>query len=322
MQKKALITGIAGQDGSYLAELLISKGYEVHGLSKAVNIEDLNYFWRLQSVIDKITIHYGSIESIPMLYRIISKIRPDECYHLAAQSFVSFNFEEEFATMNTNIGGTHNILSVLYQVVPNCKFYFSGTSEMFGDVSSYPQSEDVKFYPRSIYGISKVAGYELTRNYRVKYGMYACSGILYNHESIRRGAQFVTKKITTNAVKIKLGLQDKLFLGDVSAERDWGFAGDYVEAMYRMLQANEPDDFVIGTGILHSVKNIAEIAFDEIGLDWEKYVEHDTKYDRVTTNVLLANPQKAEVKLKWKAETKFEALIRGMVRNDLALLKN
>lgn len=317
MAKRALITGVTGQDGSYLAEYLLSLGYEVHGVTRGSSIEDPgNRLWRIAPFLDKMTLHSGSVESIPSMYRIFNTVKPDECYHFAAQSFVSFNFEDEFSTMSTNVSGTHNLLAALHQIVPHCRFYFSGTSEMFGNVETYPQDENTKFHPRTVYGISKVVGFELTRNYRESYNMYACTGILYNHESPRRGFEFVTRKITASAAKIKLGLQKEIELGNIDAERDWGFAGDYVKAMHLMLNQAAPDDFVIGTGELHSVRQFLEIAFSELGLKYQDHLVHNKKFDRPIGNKLVANPKKAFDKLGWKPEMKFEDLVRSMVRND------
>jgi GDPmannose 4,6-dehydratase len=318
MAKKALITGITGQDGSYLAEYLLALGYEVHGITRTSNVEDADHrMWRIQYLLPSINLHRGSVESTPSLYRILNAVRPDECYHFAAQSFVSFNFEDEFSTMTTNVTGTHNLLAALHQIVPHCRFYFSGTSEMFGNVEIYPQDEHTRFHPRTVYGISKVVGYELTRNYRESYGMYACTGILYNHESPRRGFEFVTRKITSAAAKIKLGLQDQLSLGNIDAERDWGFAGDYVKAMHLMLNQTSPDDYVIGTGKLHTVRQLLEIAFDEVGLAYQDYWLHDPKFDRPVGRKLVANPDKALRQLGWQPEMPFETMIRLMVQHDL-----
>ena len=241
--KKALITGITGQDGSYLAELLLSKGYQVHGIVLRSEIEDPERAMaRLSGVEREIVLHVGSIESYPSLHSIIEKVAPDECYHLAASSFVSYSFDEEFSVFNTNIGGTHNVLSALKNAAPQCHFYFAGSSELFGRARNSPQNEDTPFNPRSAYGITKVTGYFLTSNYRENYGMYACTGIAFNHESPRRGYEYVTRKIAHGVAQIKLGLLDKLVLGNLEAVRDWGYAPDYVKAMWQMLQQPEPGD--------------------------------------------------------------------------------
>jgi GDPmannose 4,6-dehydratase len=318
MPQRALITGITGQDGSYLAEHLLGLGYEVHGITRLAGADDsANRLWRLNPFLNRLTMHAGSIESTPSLYRILNAVQPDECYHFAAQSFVSFNFEDEFVTMSTNVSGTHNLLAALHQIVPDCRFYFSGTSEMFGNAETYPQDETTRFHPRTVYGISKVVGFELTRNYRESYGMYACTGILYNHESPRRGFQFVTRKITSAAAKIKLGLQDSIQLGNIDAERDWGFAGDYVKAMHLMLNQDQPDDFVIGTGVLHTVRDVLQISFGELGLDYQQYLVYEPRFDRPAGRKLVANPAKAREKLGWQPEMPFEEMIRQMVRTDL-----
>src|SRR5271166_5393741 len=231
-RRKALITGITGQDGSYLAELLLSKGYEVHGLVRRVALEDpANRLKRLDATRDRIVLHAGSLESFPSLHQIVRRVQPDECYHLAAQSFVSYSFDDEFSTLNTNINGTHFVLAALKDVVPKCRFYFAGSSEMFGEVYEIPQNEDTRFHPRSAYGISKVAGFDLTRNYREAYGLHASSGMLFNHESPRRGFEFVTRKITSGLARILAGQSRELRLGNLDAKRDWGHARDYVKAM-------------------------------------------------------------------------------------------
>src|SRR5208283_184715 len=237
MGRRALITGITGQDGSYLAEFLLAKGYEVHGAVRRVALEDPEHrLVRLSAVRDRIALHAASLESFASVYQLVAKIVPDECYHLAAQSFVTYAFDDEFSTLNTNINGTHFTLSAVKRLVPKCRFYFAGSSEMFGTVAAAPQTEETRFRPRSCYGISKVAGYELTRNYREAYGLHASGGILFNHESPRRGFEFVTRKITAAVAKIAAGKESKLHLGNLQAKRDWGHAQDYVRAMWMMLQ--------------------------------------------------------------------------------------
>src|SRR5436305_2300312 len=246
MTKKALITGITGQDGSYLAEHLLDLGYEVHGLVRRVAFEDPERrFSRIKHVLDKVQLHPASLESFSSMFQVLSREKFDECYHLAAQSFVAESFDDGFSTFNSNINGTHYLLAALRQLNPECRFYFAGSSEMFGKVRETPQNEMTPFHPRSPYGISKVAGFELTRNYREAYGMYCCSGIPFNHEGPRRGFEFVTRKVTDAVARIKFGLQSELRMGNLDARRDWGFAGDYVRAMWLMLQPNHPDDFVI-----------------------------------------------------------------------------
>src|ERR687883_1113146 len=254
MPKVALITGITGQDGSYLTELLLAEGYEVHGLVRRVALEDpQRRFTRLAHLLDRVTLHPASLESYASIFHIVSRHEFDECYHLAAQSFVAESFRDGFSTMNTNINGTHYMLAALRELQPKCRFYFAGSSEMFGKVRQVPQSEATPFHPRSPYGISKVAGFELTRNYREAYGMFCASGILFNHEGARRGFEFVTRKITSTVARIKLGLATELRIGNLEARRDWGHAADYVRAMHLMLQREEPDDFVVASGETHTV---------------------------------------------------------------------
>jgi len=317
--KKALITGITGQDGSYLSRLLVDKGYQVHGIVRRVALEDPEHrLWRLRPVLNKIKLHAGSLESYASLFNIVQKVKPDECYHLAAQSFVSYSFEDEFSTINTNINGTLFMLSAIKHMAPKCKFYFAASSEMFGHVREIPQTENTPFYPRSPYGISKVAGFELTRNYREAYGLFACNGILFNHESPMRGYEFVTRKITSAAAKIKLGLAKELKLGNLDAKRDWGFAKDYCEAMYLMLQQDKPDDYVIATGETHTVKEFVELAFDYAGLDWKKYVKKDKNLFRpAEVHELKGDYSKARRVLGWKPKVKFEELVKMMVEEDL-----
>ncbi len=321
--KKALITGITGQDGSYLAEFLLSKGYQVHGMIRRVALEDPKHrLWRIRHILDKLILHSASLESYASIFNVIDKIKPDECYHLAAQSFVSYSFEDEFSTINTNINGTHFVLSAIKQRAPKCKFYFSGSSEMFGHAKETPQNEETPFYPRSPYGISKVAGFDLTRNYRETYGIFALSGILFNHESPRRGFEFVTRKISHGVAEIKSGLAKELRLGNLEAKRDWGFSRDYVRAMFLMLQQDKPDDYVIATGQTHSVKEFVKLAFSYAGLDWKKYVKVDKSFYRpAEVNILKGDYSKARKKLGWKPTVKFEELVKMMVEADLERVK-
>ena len=320
MFKVALITGITGQDGSYLAELLLSKGYKVHGIVRRVAFEDENHrLSRIKHILKDITLHAGSLESYASLFNIILKIKPDEVYHLAAQSYVGYSFEDEFSTLNININGTHYLLSAAKQFADNkIKFYFAGTSEMFGKVLETPQNESTPFNPRSSYGISKVTAYHMVKNYREAYNLHASSGILFNHESPRRGFEFVTRKISYGVARIKKGLQKKLVLGNMKAKRDWGHAKDYVEAMWLMLQQEKPDDFVIGTGKEHSVEDFTKKAFAHVGLNFKDYVVSDKKLFRpAEVDTLLANSSKAEKILKWKPKILFDDLVINMVEHDL-----
>ena len=319
MGKVALITGITGQDGSYLAEFLIKKKYQVHGIVRRVALEDRSHrLWRIKHILKKIHIHAASLESYASLVKIIQKIKPTEIYHLAAQSYVDYSFRDEFSTLNTNINGTHYLLSAVKDFSPKTKFYFAGSSEMFGKVQQVPQNEKTPFYPRSAYGISKVTGHDLTRNYREAYNLFCCTGILFNHESPRRGFEFVTRKISHGVAKIKLGMEKKLMLGNLDAKRDWGHARDYVEAMWIMLQKKKPDDFVVATGKQHSVREFAKLAFAVAGLDYKKHVFVDKNLFRpAEVNTLLGNYSKARRILKWKPKISFKNLVKDMVETDI-----
>jgi len=321
--KRALITGITGQDGSYLAELLLEKGYEVHGVIRRVALEDPEHrLLRILHIKDQLQLHSASLESLPSLYRIFQKVKPDECYHLAAQSFVTYSFDDEFSTFNTNINGTHHILAALRDCAPNCRLYFAASSEMFGKVRETPQNELTPFHPRSAYGITKVAGFDLTRNYREAYGLHASCGILYNHESPRRGFEFVTRKITSYAARIKLGIAKNLQLGNLGAMRDWGHAREYVRAMWLMLQQDKPDDYVIATGEQHSVQECLEVAFSYLGLDYREFVAVDENFFRpAEVETLLGDASKARENLGWSCEVKFQELIEEMVESDLELFQ-
>ncbi len=319
MSKKALITGITGQDGSYLAEHLLDLGYEVHGLVRRVALEDPERrFDRIAHLLDRLQLHPASLESYPSIFHVISRHDFDECYHLAAQSFVAESFADGFSTMNTNINGTHYMLAALRELRPQCRFYFAGSSEMFGKVREMPQRETTPFHPRSPYGISKVAGFDLTRNYREAYGMFCASGMLFNHEGPRRGFEFVTRKITSTVARIKLGRARELRIGNLEARRDWGHARDYVRAMYLMLQQPEPDDYVVASGEAHTVREFCERAFAEVGLDWEEYVHVDARFYRpAEVDQLVGDASKARRVLGWKPEYSFEALIKEMVKSDI-----
>ena len=323
MSKKALITGITGQDGSYLAEFLLKKNYKVHGLVRRVALEDGNHrLWRLRHLLNKITLHPASLESYASLVKIIQRIKPSEVYHLGAQSYVDYSFKDEFSTLNTNINGTHYILSALKEFSPKTRFYFAGSSEMFGKVREVPQTEKTPFYPRSVYGISKVAGYDLTRNYREAYNMYCCSGILFNHESPRRGFEFVTRKITHAVARIKFGLQKHLELGNMDAKRDWSHAEDYVEAMWLMLNKKVPKDYVISTGTQYSVRDFAKLAFELVDLDYRKHIKiQKNLYRPAEVRTLLGDCKKAKRELKWKPKYNFKKLVQDMVRADLEFVE-
>jgi GDPmannose 4,6-dehydratase len=318
MTRRALITGITGQDGSYLAEFLAAKGYEVHGIVRRIAIEDPQHrLARLAAVRDRVILHPASLESYASLHQAVAKIVPHECYHLAAQSFVSYSFDDEFSTLNANINGTHFLLAALKNVAPHCRFYFAGSSEMFGKAEEVPQSEQTPFHPRSSYGISKVCGFELTRNYREAYDIHASNGILFNHESPRRGYEFVTRKITSGVARILAGKDKQLKLGNLDAKRDWGHAREYVPAMWLMLQQPDPDDYVIATGKTHSVREFVEAAFSHAGLDYEQYVTVDQDLFRpAEVNLLLGDASKAKEKLGWAPKISFQDLVREMVEAD------
>jgi len=317
--KRALITGITGQDGSYLAENLLGLGYEVHGLVRRVALEDPERrFNRIKHLLDRVQLHPASLESYPSIFSVLSRHDFDECYHLAAQSFVAESFADGFSTMNTNINGTHYMLAALRELRPRCHFYFAGSSEMFGKVRETPQRETTPFHPRSPYGISKVAGFELTRNYREAYGMFCASGILFNHEGPRRGFEFVTRKITSTAARIKAGQATELRLGNLEARRDWGHAEDYVRAMHLMLQQEVPDDFVVASGESHTVREFCQLAFAEVGLDYREYVRTDERFYRpAEVESLVGDATKARRVLGWEPRYTFPELVKVMMQNDL-----
>jgi GDPmannose 4,6-dehydratase len=323
MPKRALITGITGQDGSYLAEHLLTLGYEVHGIVRRVGLEQpeqrLN---RLGKILPDIALHAASLESYPSLFHVMSRTPFDEIYHLAAQSFVAESFADGFSTMNTNTNGTHYVLAAMREVLPKSRFYFAGSSEMFGKVRETPQTETTPFHPRSPYGISKVAGFFLTVNYREAYDMYCCNGILFNHEGPRRGFEFVTRKITSTVARIKAGLATELRLGNLEAQRDWGHSADYVRAMHLMLQQPVPDDYVVATGETHSVREFCDIAFREVGLNYRDYVRLDERFYRpAEVDLLIGNAAKAKAVLGWEPTYSFERLVKEMVNEDVAALK-
>lgn len=324
MKRKALITGITGQDGSYLAEFLLENDYEVHCIVRRVALEDPEHrMWRIRHLINDITLHSASLESFASIFKVFSSVKPDECYHLAAQSFVSYSFEDEFSTFNININGSHYVLAAIKELCPKCKFYFAGSSEMFGNAREIPQTENTPFYPRSPYGISKLAGFQLTRNYREAYNLFALSGILYNHESPRRGFEFVTRKITSHVAKIKLGKTNELRLGNLEAKRDWGHARDYVKAMWLMLQQPIADDYVISTGETHSVREFCDLSFRIVGLNYEDYIIVDPIFYRpAEVDILLGDSSKAKNILGWQPTTTFQQIIEEMVEYDLEFEKN
>jgi GDPmannose 4,6-dehydratase len=315
---RALITGITGQDGSYLAEHLLSKGYEVVGVVRRTSHHS---YERIDHLLDRITIAPADLLDQHSLTVVLQETRPDEVYNLAAQSFVPTSWSQPVLTGEFTALGVTRILEAIRLVHPSARFYQASSSEMFGKVQETPQSEKTPFYPRSPYGVAKLYGHWITVNYRESYGLYAVSGILFNHESPRRGIEFVTRKVTDGAARIKLGLQKELFLGNLEARRDWGFAGDYVDAMWRMLQQPEPRDYVIGTGETHSVQELVEVAFGHLGLDWRKHVRTDPRYMRpAEVDLLLADPRRAHLELAWKPQVSFEGLVTMMVDADMERL--
>jgi GDPmannose 4,6-dehydratase len=319
MSKRALITGITGQDGSFLAELLLDKGYEVHGMVRRASTEK---FERIEHLRDRITLHQGDLLDHRSLVDTLRNSKPDEVYNLAAMSFVGVSWIQPTLTAEFTGVGVTRLLECIREVCPDVRFYQASSSEMFGKVLETPQTETTPFYPRSPYGVAKVYGHHITVNYRESYDMFLTSGILFNHESERRGLEFVTRKITWHAAAIKLGHRDELALGNLDAKRDWGYAKDYVEAMWLMLQHDRPDDFVIATGETNTVRRCVEIAFDHVGLDWEPYVRIDDAFKRpAEVDLLVGDASKAERELGWKPQTTFEQLIRLMVDADMKLLQ-
>jgi GDPmannose 4,6-dehydratase len=319
MTRTALITGITGQDGSYLAEFLLEKGYAVHGMVRRSSTISLE---RIQHIAGRLQLHQGDLLDQHSLVRMLEEIRPNEVYNLGAQSFVPTSWEQPIFTAEVTGLGVTRILDAIRQVDKSIRFYQASSSEMFGKVHESPQRETTVFHPRSPYGVAKVYGHYLTVNYRESYKLFACSGILFNHESPRRGPEFVTRKISQTVAQIKLGLASELRLGNLEAKRDWGFAGDYVKAMWLMLQQAEPDDYVVGTGETHSVKEFVQIAFDRVGLDWKPCVVVDPAFYRpAEVDLLLADSRKAREKLGWSPTTKFEDLVAEMVDADLERLE-
>ncbi|MEI8411550.1 MULTISPECIES: GDP-mannose 4,6-dehydratase [unclassified Kribbella] len=322
--KKAFVTGITGQDGSYLAELLLAKGYEVHGLirrASTFNTRRIDHLYEGPQAEDKrLFLHYGDLTDGSRLVTLLASIQPAEVYHLAAQSHVRVSFDEPEYTGDTTGMGTTRLLEAIRMIGLDCRFYQASSSEMFG-ATPPPQNEETPFYPRSPYGAAKLYGYWMTRNYREAYDMFAVNGILFNHESPRRGETFVTRKVTRAVARIKLGLDQRLYLGNLDACRDWGYAPEYVEGMWRMLQHDTPSDYVIATGTSYSVKDFVALAFDHVGLDWEEYVDYDQRYERPTeVDSLIGDASKANTELGWKAQVHVPELVRIMVDADLAAL--
>jgi len=325
--KKALITGITGQDGSYLSELLLEKGYEVHGTirrSSSFNTARIDHLYSDRHKSDaRLFLHYGNLTDGGRLREILDQVKPDEVYNLGAQSHVRVSFDEPVYTVQVDAVGTMRLLEAIRDTGLKVKFYQASSSEMFGKVVETPQSERTPFRPRSPYACAKVFSFYQAVNYRESYDMFCCNGILFNHESPRRGETFVTRKITRAATRIKMGLQDTLYLGNLDAKRDWGYAADYVEAMWMMLQQDEPDDYVVATGEMHSVQEFLELAFDRVGLDWRHYVEVDPRYYRpAEVDVLCGDASKAERVLGWEPKVNLEELVAMMVDADLELAEN
>ena len=319
MTKTALITGITGQDGSYLAEFLLEQGYRVVGMIRRSSTVT---FGRIEHIQDRITLAHGDLLDQTSLNDIMGEYKPDEIYNLAAQSFVPVSWKQPVLTGEFTALGVTRMLEAMRSMVPEARFYQASSSEMFGKVREVPQNEQTPFYPRSPYGVAKVYGHWITINYRESYDLFACSGILFNHESPRRGLEFVTRKVTHGVAQIKLGLAQELHLGNLDSRRDWGYAGDYVKAMWMMLQQDQPDDYVVGMGETHSVRELCKVAFDYAGLDWEEHVVSDPAFYRpAEVDLLVSDPSKARQKLGWEAEISFEGLIQMMVDADLKHLK-
>lgn len=317
---RALITGITGQDGSYLAELLLADGYEVHGLVRPVSLEDPEHrLGRIAHLLDRLVLHAATLDSYPSIFTAISEIAPAEVYHLAAQSFVGNTFDDAFSTFRANIDGTHYLLESVRRCVPTARVYFAGSSEMFGNAEEVPQNEQTRFRPRSPYGISKVTGFDLARNYRDNFGLFVACGIMFNHESPRRGFEFVTRKITRHVARIRAGLARELPLGNLDARRDWGFAGDSVRATRMIIRHDLPDDFVIATGKLHSVREFCEIAFARAKLDWQDHVVVRPEFYRPAEAIpLQGDSTKARETLGWRPTVDFPKLVEMMVDHDMA----
>jgi len=316
---KALITGITGQDGSYLAELLLEKGYDVHGLVRRVSTFNTQ---RIDHIRERISLHYGDLVDSSSLRQVVEKVEPDEVYHLAAQSHVRVSFDQPEYTTDVTATGTLRLLEALRLSSPKAKFYQASSSELYGKVEEIPQTETTRFHPRSPYAVAKAYAFYITQNYREAYGMFACNGILFNHESPRRGENFVTRKITRAVGRIAAGTQKKVALGNLDAKRDWGFAGDYVVAMWRMMQEPTSDDYVVATGETHSVTEFLELAFARAGLDWKEHVETDPRHMRPSeVDLLLGDPRRARERFGWEPKVTFKGLVEMMVDADIALAK-
>ena len=323
MSKIALITGILGQDGSYLAELLLNKGYSVHGVVKKESYTDKKKFWRIKKILRDLVLHSHNLDNLESFYSILEKVNPSEVYHLAGQSYDGHSFKNEFYTFKNNIDTTHYILSSINKFNNKIKFFFAGSSEMYGNVTSFPQNEETIFNPVSAYGISKVTAYLLVKSYRSQFNFLGSTGILFNHESPRRDLYFVTRKISNGVARIKKGLQKKISLGNIKSRRDWGHAKDFVNAMWLMLQQNKPDDYVIGTGKKHSVLDFADKAFAHVGLNYKDFIDLDKNLTRsVESDNRVADCTKAKKILNWKPKFSFDQLVSDMVESDLELVTN
>ena len=323
MSKTALITGILGQDGSYLAELLLDKGYKVHGIITKENSDNKKNFWRINKILNDLVLHNHNLDDLKSLHSVLEKINPSEVYHLAAQSYDGHSFNNEFFTFKNNIEATHYILSAIKEFNNKIKFFFAGSSEMYGKIKSFPQNEKTAFSPLSAYGISKLTAYHLVKSYRLNFNFLGSTGILFNHESPRRDLDFVTRKISYGVARIKKGLQKKINLGNVKSSRDWGHATDFVNAMWLLLQQDQPDDYVIGTGEKHSVQDFADKAFAHVGLDYKNFIDLDNNLIRsMESDNRVADCTKAQKILKWRPKFSFDELVADMVESDLKLITN
>ena len=323
-RKRALITGITGQDGSYLAEYLLNKNYEVHGLVRPKHLRDFSKGpENISHIIDELILHPGLLENQLSISHAIRVVEPDECYHLAGPSFVEVSFEEEPSILSAHVNGTHALLASIKEIVPDCKFFHAGSSEMFGNSPESPQNEKTNFNPRSIYGLAKLSGFHIIKYYREKYGLYGCTGILFNHESPRRAPEFIPRKVSLSVARIKLGLQKEILIGNIDSERDWGYAPEYVEAMWLMLNFENPEDFVISTGKTHSVRELLNCAFNSVELDYNDYIKIDKKYYRPKEKISLCGCNKnIRDKLGWEPKRSFNDIIGEMVSEDIKRLQS